>query len=113
MDPEEKDMISPSELAKTIDRPFIEVSKAMELFKLFEIAELIDENEMLYQWLDTERLENMLKRIYNDTHDVVASDLWNIVKGVVKLLLTERRVSRMTVTFTSARVLKLTMHECM
>ena len=35
MDPEEKDMISPSELAKTIDRPFIEVSKAMELFKLF------------------------------------------------------------------------------
>ena len=89
---EEKDMISPSDLATTIQRPFIEVSKAMELFKLFEIAELIDENEMLYQWLDTERLENMLKRIYNDTHDAGASDLWNIVKGVVKLLLTERRV---------------------
>ena len=96
--PEEKDMISPSDLATTIQRPFIEVSKAMELFKLFEIAELIDENEMLYQWLDTERLENMLKRIYHDTHDVGASDLWNIVKGVVKLLLTERRVSRMSAT---------------
>ena len=95
---EEKDMISPSDLATTIQRPFIEVSKAMELFKLFEIAELIDENEMLYQWLDTERLENMLKRIYHDTHDVGASDLWNIVKGVVKLLLTERRVSRMSAT---------------
>ena len=42
-------MISPSDLAEKLQRPFVEVSKAMELFKLFEVAELIEPNEILYQ----------------------------------------------------------------
>ena len=47
--PEEKLMISPSDLAEKLQRPFVEVSKAMELFKLFEVDELIEPNEILYQ----------------------------------------------------------------
>jgi len=98
--PEEKLMISPSDLAEKLQRPFDEVSKAMELFKLFEVAELIEPNEILYQWVDTERLEHWLKRIYNSSEDDedggegVGGELPKVVKGVVKTLLHERRGRR-------------------
>jgi len=99
--PEEKLMISPSDLAEKLQRPFVEVSKAMELFKLFEVAELIEPNEILYQWVDTERLEHWLKRIYNSSEDdedggegVGGDSLPKVVKGVVKTLLHERRGRR-------------------
>ena len=51
------------------------------------------------QWVDTERLEHWLKRIYNSSEDDedggegVGGDLPKVVKGVVKTLLHERRVS--------------------
>jgi len=103
-DPEvAEEMIVASDLAQAIQHQYSDVSKSLEMFKVFEIMELIDSTELAYQWVsrDSVRLQHLLRRIY---HEEPADDgpdgggdideLWSVVRGVVKCLLQSRRGTR-------------------
>jgi len=105
-----EDMIVASDLATAIEEELSNVSKCLELFKLFEIMEQIDgggggggEVEgaaavLTYQWVsrDSVRLEHFLRRVYHEKEEEGEdkSDIWTIVRGVVKCLLQSRRDRR-------------------